>query len=436
MKKLLLALAVLTPLHADAKPYLNIQEIVTPKGLTVWTVYDESVPVLALKFSIKGGASLDPQDKEGTSNLLTTLFDEGAGDRKAEEFQDALDGYGISMGYGVTRDAFYGSVKTTVQYRNMAFSLMDDALNRPHLEKLAVERMRQAVLMSLRYDEMDPGFIAQKKMYESIFAKDAYARLVDGTRKSVASITREDLDAQRKKLFCRDHLKIAAVGAYTLVELTETVDRTFGDWPACKDKLLPPAKFAMTGGTLHETWNGAQDTVFAVQRGLSRNDKDWWAARILDFALGGGEFSSRLMEEIRVKRGLTYGISTGLIPYDRAPLWIIQSSTAPGKTAQMIDLTKNIWADVAANGLTDVEIAEAKSYLIGSLPLVLTSTDQIAAVLLQLQEDNLPRDTLDRRAVEINAVTAEDIQRVAAQLLKQDELTVVIVGPENKEVKE
>src|SRR5690606_10397019 len=116
-----------------------------------WAVKDDTVPVIALKFSIKGGAQFDPEGKEGLGNLLTALFDEGAGERNAEEFQDALDVYGVHMGFDIGRDAFYGSVKTTVTYRELAFSLFDDALNRPHFEKSAIERMRQAVLTRLRY---------------------------------------------------------------------------------------------------------------------------------------------------------------------------------------------------------------------------------------------------------------------------------------------
>src|SRR5690606_13654546 len=251
--------------------------------------------------------------------------------------------------------------------------------------------------------------------------------------KSVSTITRDDLVTQRKTLFCRDHLKIAVVGDFDAAQIADAVDRVFGNWPACKTKLPPPVEVLHAQGeTLRETWNGAQDTVFLVQKGVQRQDRDWWAARILDFVLGAGQFSSRLMDEIRVKRGLTYGISTSLVPYDRAPLWFIQSSTAPGKTEEMVRLAKQVWTDIAQNGLTEAEIAEAKAYLIGSLPLALTSTDRIAAILLQLQEDGLPKDTLDRRKAEIDAVTPDDIKRVAAEHLKPETLTTVIVGPDKE----
>lgn len=434
MKKIILNLAfLLCATTAFADPYLNIQEVKTDKGLTAWFVQDKTVPVMALKFSLKGGSQHDPQGKEGTAALLSALFDEGAGERDSEAFQNALDSNGVRMGFSATRDAFYGSFKTTMANRSIAYELFDDALNKPHFDTEAVNRMKQALQSNLRFQLMDPGTIASRKLFETLFDKQDYARPVEGTMQTLPGITRANLVVEKNSLFCRDNLKISIVGALTEDQVKRAVDRFFGDWPSC-DKPIKARQqtIEQKGQTVRVAWQGAQSVVMMVQPGLARQDKDWWAARILDFALGGGEFSSRLMEEVRVKRGLTYGVSSSLVPYDDAPLWMIQAGVDAPKTDEAVSVIKQIWQDVADHGLKDDKIQEAKDYLIGSLPLALSSTDAIANILLQLQEDNLPKTTLDNRKSEINAVTSDDIKRVAKTRLNAGYLTTVIVGPQKE----
>jgi zinc protease len=229
-------------------------------------------------------------------------------------------------------------------------------------------------------------------------------------------------------------LKISVTGDFEPKKLAEQIDALFGVWPVCMTTPSKPIiELKNPGKTVKAEWNGAQSTVTLVQPGFRRQDKDWWAARILDFALGGGEFSSRLMEEVRVKRGLTYGVSSGLASLDLAPLWMVQANVDPTRVDMTVDLIKKTWDEVAKNGLTESERAEAQDYLIGSLPLALTSTDNIASILLQLQEDDLPKDTLDRRAEEIHAVSMDDIKRVARERLKADALTAIVVGPDKEQ---
>lgn len=439
MKKLALMAAVMAcsvfPVLAEtpAKPYLDIREIHTPKGLTVWYVRDETVPVVTLKFSAKGGTQFDAAHKEGTAELLSTLFDEGAGSRDAEEFQDALENHAIRIGFSATRDAFYGNLKTTIGHQDMAVELFDDALNRPHFNQDAIARMKEGLKSNLRFQLMDPNSIASRKLFETLYGDQPYARPVEGTIESLSAITRQDLLAEKAALFCRNNLKIAMVGSLTEHQVARMADRFFGSWRACEKPLSVKMQEPSLDGKMHSVaWQGAQSVLILAQQGLSRQDNDWWAARILDFALGAGQFSSRLMEEVRVKRGLTYGVSSSLMPLDYSPLWVVQAGVDPSKTDEAVSVIRKTWRDVAENGLADDEIQKAKDYLIGSLPLALTSTDAMANIVLQLQEDDLPMNTLDTRKAEISAVTADDIKRVAQRYLTPDKLTIIMVGPTKK----
>lgn len=432
MKRLVFFLLILFAGAAQAK-VLDIQDITTPKGLRVWFVQDKHLPMLALQFSVKGGAQLDTNGKEGAAEMLSTLLDEGAGKYDAEQFQNDLDSYGIKIGFGNGRDSFYGRLKTTTQFSDKALEMMSAALNEPHFDEGAIARMRQSLLSARRFSEMNPNWIAGQALFKDLFPNHPYGREAEGSVKSLQAVTRDDIISVKKKLFCRERLKIALVGDMNETEAAVTADRLFGTWPSCGEMKIP-AHVTLSGKSRHHhiTREGAQTVLLMAQQGPARQDKDWWAARLLDFALGAGQFSSRLMDEVRVKRGFTYGIGSSLATYDYSPLWIVSAGVDPLHVEEAIVLVKKIWADVATNGLTEEEVAEAKSYMIGSLPLAMTSSDQIAGIVLQLQEDGLPIDTLDTRERDINNVTMEDIKRTAAARLKPHQFSIVTVGPEAK----
>lgn len=431
----ILALCLLAPAtwipKTWAAPVLAIQDMKTPKGIPFWFVQDKTLPLFTLHFSLKGGAQLDQNGKEGTAEMLTTLLDEGAGSRDAEAFQDEMDRSGIKIRFSNGRDYFSGSIKAPTETHETAEALFDDALNRPHLDQEAIERMRQALLSDQRFMNDDPNWIASKALYETLFKGHSYARLPEGNDTTLKAITRADLVTVKSKLFCRTRLKIALMGDLEKEQAVKMIDRLFGVWPVCDETIAPQAATLPTiPQSVAIKREGAQTVLIMAQPGLARQNPDWWAARILDFVLGGGSFSSRLMDEIRVKRGYTYGISTGLMPLQLGPLWLIQAGLDPHHERDAIAEIEKIWADVAKNGITQTELDEAKSFLTGSLPLALTTSDEIAEILLQLQEDDLPTDTLDHRNALINAVTLADVKRVAQKYLQPMNLTRVTVGPQ------
>lgn len=425
-----IALFLLVAGLARAETVLDIQSVTTPKNITVWFVRDARLPLMTVQFSVKGGAQGDESGKEGTSELLSTLLDEGAGTRDAEAFQNDLDRHGIRMRFSSGKDHFSGGMKTTTRFQGLALDLFDDALNKPHLDAEAIERMRQGLLGNLRFMEEDPNWIAGKVLFEKLFPDHPYGRVAEGTKESLKKITRDDVLNVKNAQFCRSGLHVSMVGNLDKKQVQQIADRLFGAWPECPmAQKRPQLTLPVTPIVADVERGGTQTVLIMAQQGLKRQDKDWWAARILDFTLGGGEFSSRLMQEIRVKRGFTYGISSTLAPYDDAQLWMIQAGLDPKHRDEAVALIQKIWGDVAQNGITKEEMEEAKAYMIGSLPLLLTTTDQIAGTLLQLQEDGLLIDVLDRRSDEINAVTLQDIKRVAAARLQPAGLTRVTVGP-------
>jgi len=222
-------------------------------------------------------------------------------------------------------------------------------------------------------------------------------------------------------------------GDISAEEAVAAVDAIFGNLPEKAEAVEggdAPMNYA--GKTVLLPLDTPQTTVIVGETGLHRQDKDWSAAVVMNYILGGSGLESRLMTEIRAKRGLTYGVYTSLNPMKYAALLQANFSSANEKTADALHILKKEWARLAKDGPTPQEVADAKSYLTGSLLLELTSTNDIAGALNGLQRDNLDYNYINRRNAEINAVTAADVQRVAARLLNPENLTFVLVGqPKN-----
>jgi zinc protease len=222
---------------------------------------------------------------------------------------------------------------------------------------------------------------------------------------------------------------VSVVGDITPAQLSALLDQTFADLPAKVE--LPPiaeAKVPDQGSLKIIRRQIPQSVVNFGEAGVKRDDPDWYIAYVMNYILGGGSFSSHLMTEVRVKRGLAYGAYTGLEPYRHGAVVAGEVATRNDKVAESLKVVKE---ELRKMGTTDVsapELTSAKTYLNGAFPLQLDSTTAIAAVLSVVQRDHLGIDYFDRRSGLIDKVTAADVKRVAGKLLDPDRLTVVIVG--------
>ncbi|HYD32900.1 MAG TPA: pitrilysin family protein [Azospirillaceae bacterium] len=422
----ILLLSLLAALPARA---VEVERVISPGGIEAWLVQDHKNPIVALNFSFEGGAALDPEGKAGVANLLSTLLDEGAGELDSQTFQRQLEDNAIRLGFGAGRDAFTGSLVTLSENQDEAYRLLRLALSEPRFDDEAIERMRNSVLAGIRRDLGNPDYIAQVTFSQTVFPDHPYGRPVRGSLETVPHITRDDLRGFVKERFAKDTLLVAAAGDITPDELGLALDRVFGALPSTATPFTIPEVVPKTEGqVLVASRPTAQSVLLLGQPGLKRKDPDWFPAAILNYVLGGGTFTSRLMEEVRVKRGLSYGVSSSLQPLDHSALLMAGGSTVNVKAAETLAVIKDVWAGIARDGITAEELADAKTYLTGSFPLQFSSTASISGVLLQVRRDDLGIDYLKRRSDLINAVTLDDVNRVARTLLDPVRLTTVVVG--------
>ena len=425
MIRLALALA-LTVLALPARA-LEIQDVTSPGGIRAWLVEDHSIPFTALEIRFEGGTALDAPGKRGAVNLMAALIEEGTGDLDAQAFANARDGLGAEMQFRAGQDSVAISARLLTESRDQAADLLARALAAPRFDPEAVERVRGQVLSNLRSDAKNPEVLAAQAFDRLAWGDHPYGTSGDGTEASVKALTRDDLVSAHQAALARDRVFVAAVGDIDAKALGKLLDRVLGDLPATGAAQPPRAEYRLKGGLTVVQNPTPQAVVVFGHEGIKRADPDYFAAHILNEILGGGRFTSRLMSELREKRGLTYGVGTYLASMDLGELVMGQFATQNATASQAVEVLRAEWAR-AAEGVSAEELAAAKTYLTGSYPLRFDGNGPIAAILVGMQMERLPIDYAETRNDKIEAVTLDDVARVARRLIRPEDLHIVVLG--------
>jgi zinc protease len=430
-----LALTTLTFLAAlPARAEVNIQSVTSPGGITAWLVEEHSIPFVALEIRFRGGASLDPADKRGVTNLMTGLLEEGAADMDARAFSRAQEELATSFDFDLSRDSLSVSARFLTENRAASVALLRAALQEPRFDDAAIERVRGQVLSVIQSDLKDPNDIAADAFAKMAYGDHPYAFATNGTAESVTALTRDDLLAAHRAVLARDRIYVGAVGDITAQELGALLDELLGDLPATGAPMPPRAEVSIPPGVTVVDFATPQSVALFGQPGIAQSDPDFFAALILNQILGGGSFESRLMNEVREKRGLTYGVYSYLMTRDLANVYMGQVSSANDRIAQAIAVIRDEWAKAEAEGVTEQELRDAKTYITGAYPLRFDGNGPIANILVGMQMLGLPIDYIATRNDKVEAVTMADIKRVAQELLEPENLHFVVVGqPEGLE---
>lgn len=431
---LLLALVLLVlPALAPARAAVKIQEVTSDGGVTAWLVEDYTVPIVAVRFAFTGGSVQDPAGKEGLSNLMTGLFDEGAGDLDADAFQERLDEVGAEMSFDARRDAVYGSMRMLAEEREAAFDLLRLAVTQPRFDAGPIERIRAQIVTGIQRDMRDPNVLGRDQFARALYGDHPYARRTDGTAESLAGLTAEDLRALHARTFARGNLSVAVVGAIDADALKVELDRVFGGLPA-EPRLDPVEKARLNlAQEVRYAYPLPQATLQLVYPGLERDDPGFFAAFLMNHMLGGGTFSSRLFDEVREKRGLAYGVGSSLVTSDYSDMLVIGTSTRADRAQEALAVIRDVVREMADSGVGEEELARAKTYLVGAYAINnLDSSSSVARTLVELQKDKRGIDYIERRAALIEAVTLDEV-KAAAQRLLTTEPAVLVIGPEGGE---
>ncbi|MFT5340849.1 MAG: zinc protease [Paracoccaceae bacterium] len=417
-----------------ASAEVDIKEVITPSGITVWLVEDHSIPFTALEMSFRGGTSLDAPGKRGAIYLMSGLLEEGAADLDARAYARELEALAASFSYNVGDDAMSISARFLSENRDEAMAMLYDTLHKPRFDQEAIDRVRAQIVSGLNSDTKDPNSIASAAFLDMAFDDHPYATEGEGTIESVNALSRDDILDAYHAVFARDRLFVGAVGDITPDQVSALVETLLADLPETGALMPEATEVLLQGGVRIIDFDTPQSVALFGHNGIDQDDDDFFAAYILNQILGGGSFESRLMTEVREKRGLTYGVYSYLASKDFASLYMGSVASANDRIAEAVSVIQDEWAKIQSQGVTQEDLDNAKTYLTGAYPLRFDGNSRIAGILVGMQMMGLPIDYIATRNDKVNAVTLADANRVAAELYDPEGLQFVVVGrPEGLE---
>ncbi|MCK0141570.1 pitrilysin family protein [Aliiroseovarius sp. F20344] len=428
MKQIALILVALVTFTLPARAEVPIQEVTSENGHTAWLVEEPALPFTALEIRFRGGTVLDRPGKRGSVNLMMGLLEEGADDLDAQGFAEVREALAASYGFDAGEDTIGISAQFLTENRDEAVALLHKALTAPRFDVTAIDRVRGQILSHLSSRATDPNSIVGDAFDAAAYGDHPYGSYDGGTVESVTALTREDILNAYKDTLALDRIYVAAVGDITAEQLGPILDRLFDGLPQTGAALPDRVEFGLPGGTTVVPFDTPQSVALFGHDGIKREDPDFFAAYVVNTVLGGPSSISRLMNEVREERGLTYGIGSYLVPAEWTESVLGQFSSQNAVIGEAIDVVRDEWAKIASEGITQEELTAAQTYLTGSYPLRFDGNANIANIMVAMQLEGLPIDYIATRNDQVMAVTLDEANRVASELYHPDTLHFVVVG--------
>jgi zinc protease len=405
----------------------EVESFTTPKGIHVWHVADNTIPLVSMDFAFASGTLTDAQGKEGTTYLLSQLLDEGAGSMSGEAFRELRDDNAVRLRFNAAADYFTGSLQTPTANSAVAFNLLRIALTDPQIAPDALERVRQQAIVSAQGRSNSPYEVAIFAAGIIAMPGHPYLRFSQGDETSLQAITRDDVLAVRDRIITRKDVKVTVVGDIARADVEAAVDRIFGSLPETGEPVgvESPATIS-TPATKVLAWDMPQTFLLFGSNAVPDNSPDYRNEQVL-LQIVGGE-NGRLTQELREKRGLTYGVSLGRYAFRKAFFSLGAMGVENARAGEALSVLRDVLRKVAENGVTQDEVDQAKLYLKGSFAFNFETSGATSGTLLTYMTYGLPPDHHKKRNVEVDAARLEDINSVAKRLLDPQKLIVVAIG--------
>jgi zinc protease len=396
-------------------------------GLKVIAVAQNEQPAVTMRLLIGAGAGQDPARKSGTARLVASLLDQGTASRSAEQIADQIDSIGGSMGTGSSTDL--SNVFSVVMKDSfpIAMDLLHDVVRNPAFAPEEIDRQKQQAISSLQVNRGDPDYVASVLFDRLVYGFHPYG--VTNTPESLGSITRSDLQAFHRQYFVPNNMILAIVGDVTSEEAFATAEKVFGRWPRA---VVPPT--ALTDPPpptrriiVVDKPDSVQTEIRVGQLAIARKHPDY-AAWDLTVKILGGEGANRLHRVLRSERGLTYGASADTQAMKQAGDFVAETDTRTETTVEALRLMVDEFSRLQRQRVGDRELADAQAYLAGSFPLTLETPNDLATQLLVAAFYELPVEEIRTYRERVQTITPDDIQRVARLYIRQDRLSIVLVG--------
>lgn len=426
-----LALGVSFSCVASAQAAI-VQEV-KAGGVSAWLLEDHTVPTVAVKIVFKNaGSATDKKDKEGLASLTSELLLEGAGSMKALAFTKALEDKAIRLDSAVDEDTLSLTLETLSSYKDTAFEMLFLALRQPRFDEDAIVRAKARRVSALAQAEQNPNYLADITFAKTAVASHAYASPALGSANAITHFARKDFQNFAAQKLTQENMYISISGDSTPAEVEALLTRYVGKLPekSMDDARIPEVIFS-SAATVHVEKSLPQTVIKFGLQGLKRDNPDYLAFHALNEIVGGNGHPSRLSQAIRGSRGLTYHVSSWNEPKLHGALWQGTFATRKEQADEAVLAFKQTLADIHNRGVSAKELIAVKNYLTGSYAVQLDSNTKLAAYLANLQLYQLGVDYMQKRNALIEAITLEDVNRMA-KLLDPKRLIVIQIGEKDQ----
>src|SRR3990167_4534645 len=388
-------LAVLLPNSAQAR--LEAQRSVLENGLVLLTSEQRALPMVTFNLLLKAGSRYDSRGEDGLANLTSRLLTHGTKRRTAVEISETLDFIGANLSAGCSEELATVSLTLLKKHLPIGLELLAEILTESVFPQEEIERQKQMVIASIKGKLEDPGEIAQMKFMEALYPRSPYGRPVEGTEASVKAIPREDLSKFYERYYRPDRAILAVVGDVSHQEMLAGLEGAFKRWKGgTSGREVLPAPAAGPPDFIRVDKKITQANIVIGHEGVTRGHPDYYAIQVMNYILGGGGFSSRLMDSVRNERGLAYSVYSSFDADKHVGTFQVAMQTKNESAEEAIRIAAEEIRRIREKGVSEEELQSAKDYLIGSFPLRFDTNRRLAGFFAQVEFFELGLDYPDR----------------------------------------
>ncbi len=415
---------------ANAQNAFRIQTWKTDNGAKVLYVYAPQLPMVDVRIVFDAGSARDAK-QPGLARLTSIMLAKGAGDWDTDAVAERFDNIGAVFSTSAMRDMASLSLRSLNdrELLDTAIATMQTVLTQPRFDEKELARMRRQTLIALKSQLQSPAAIANKAFYRALYGRHPYASPPLGTETSIRAISRKDLQDFYKRYYVAANALVAIVGDIDLNKAKRLASELLSKLPKGQPAFaLPPVPALEKAQLIKKAHPSTQTHVLVGQPGLRRGDPDYFALYVGNHILGGSGFGSRIMKEIREKRGLAYSSYSYFIPMRLPGPFQMGLQTSNGQRDESLSLLNKILRDFIKEGPTEEEMQHAIKNITGGFPLRIDSNKDIIEYIAMIGFYDLPLNYLETFNASIEAVTAAKVQDAFQRRIHPDRLVTVLVG--------
>lgn len=408
-----------------AKPF----ETTLPNGLKVIVFEDKRLPLVSYRLGFKTGSIYDPKDSIGLTSAMTALLNEGTTTRPSKQLAEEIERLGASVGANAGEDNMIVSASALAMYGSDVLKLMADVVLNPIFPESELALYKKNAVESIKYQRSQPSFLAEEQISKAIYGTHPYS-IASASAADIEKITRDKLTAYHSKMFTPNNATMIVVGDVNRKELLEEIEAGFGGWKkgTVENMTFPtPPTRTETTLTIVDRPGSLQSNIVLANLAINRSNPDFFPVLVMNQVLGAGA-SSRLFMNLREAKGYTYGAYSR---FDTKRLAGNFETNAEVRTPVTGDSLKEFFYEINRirnEKATAKELTDAKSFLTGVFPLRAETQEGLTNLLVSQQLYDLPADYLQTYRDKVNAITLEDVERVAKKYISPDKIAIVVVG--------